>query len=146
MTTSPLFKRVPVEPTPEMLGAAFQKANEQLLNGEGNEHCKTDEERSAHAIRPIYRAMLAAAPEPPAEDGWQPIETWAPKDAEPFYPYRKALVVNNGDAMEADWKPGENPPSTGEWWPANLDSEYGEQIFPTHWQPLPAPPALSNKG
>lgn len=48
------------EPTPEMLDAAFVAANETLLDA--NDHCQSDEERSAHSIRPLYRAMLAASP------------------------------------------------------------------------------------
>lgn len=51
---------VPKEPTEEMLLAAFEEANRWLLSGDGNEECKTDEERSAKSIRRLYRAMLAA--------------------------------------------------------------------------------------
>lgn len=71
---------------------------------------------------------------------WQPITKWKPKKVAAHWPYLNAIVFCDGVVMEANWKPGESPPETGEWWPANLDSEYGDRIYPTHWQPLPEPP------
>lgn len=63
--TIPKHQTVPAEPTQEMLAAAFRQAEENLRSALGNSHCKTNEERSAHAIRPLWHAMLAAAPPPP---------------------------------------------------------------------------------
>jgi hypothetical protein len=71
---------------------------------------------------------------------WRKIETWKPKKVDAYWPYHRAIVFADGVVMEADWKPGDDPPKTGEWWPANTDSEYGSEIFPTHWMPLPEPP------
>lgn len=71
---------------------------------------------------------------------WKLIETWQPKNAAAYHPYFTALVYNDGVVMQADWKPGDAPPKTGEWWPANLDSEYGSRLYPTHWMPMPKAP------
>lgn len=68
------WKLVPVEPTEKMLAAAFAQAEATLLDELGNEACKTNEERSAHAIRPLYRAMLSAAPSAPAGDGKKDLD------------------------------------------------------------------------
>lgn len=57
MTSSPLFKRVPVEPTDEMYLAALRDTRDP-----GYGHCH-DAIGGA-----VYRAMLAAAPEPPADE------------------------------------------------------------------------------
>lgn len=69
------FVLVPKEPTEEMLLAAYEQACASLLDGIGNTHCKSDEERSAHAIRPLYHAMLATAPPSPALAIRQPEES-----------------------------------------------------------------------
>lgn len=71
------------------------------------------------------------APEQPIVD-WQPIET-AP--AVSGYPYFSCLVYAEGEVGQATFK-GDG---MGWWW-ANLDSEYGYEIAPTHWCPLPARP------
>jgi hypothetical protein len=73
---------------------------------------------------------------------WQPIET-APKGDNPKDASGPAILVAAkawlGDPLlhvgEAYWYAG------GECWMwANLDSEYGDAIYPTHWMPLPEPP------
>ena len=66
----------------------------------------------------IYRAMLTAAPDP-----WQPIET-APKDGRP-------IIVTDGAAVYGS-----------AWWHGR-DSVWldCDGCTPTHWMPLPAPPA-----
>jgi len=50
------FKRVPVEATPEMQAAGFR-----ILRDD-------DEPSASKRMQAIYRAMLAASPEPPAEE------------------------------------------------------------------------------
>lgn len=71
---------------------------------------------------------------------WRPIKSWKPKNAAAHWPYLQAIVFADGVVQETDWKPEDTPPESGQWWPANLDSEYGDQIFPTHWMPLPKGP------
>lgn len=66
MTTSPQFKRVPVEATPDMMAAAGDAVDDYIakMKAAGGEVDQTD-----YALRAvIYRAMLAAAPEPPADE------------------------------------------------------------------------------
>lgn len=121
------WKMVPVEPTPEMMRAA--------------EHHHELPTSSEDHRASIFRAMLAAAPTPPAAEGWQDIAT-APRDG------GRALLV---------WCP-ENLCTYLVYWGAyhNDDgSAYGRRcegwvIFgrggplnktPTMWRPLPAPPA-----
>ena len=82
--------------------------------------------------------LLAAA----REDGWQPIET-APKDG--------TWVLLAGGDIDYGWDDPSKPASVvGQW---TADSEcwqfawydggfYGEYETPTHWRPLPAPPAI----
>lgn len=138
------FKRVPVEATAERLREVAVRIA--ALGSRSGDTRWEAAQLMRQAADEIEALKAAASPEPAEEvSAWQPIETWEPKDVQGFYPYLEALVVVDGGVMAADWNPGENPPSTGEWWPANLDSEYGEQIFPTHWQPLPTPPPLSKK-
>ena len=75
---------------------------------------------------------------------WQPIET-APV-ADLHYPSSefRCLVVAYGRVGEAEFhgQPGE---TWAGWWWANLDSEYGGEIEPTHWMPLPQAPAAMAK-
>lgn len=76
--------------------------------------------------------------------GWQPIAT-APKDGR--------WVLLSGGRIEYGWDRETKPPAVvgqavngGEdgWQFAWYDSGYyGEYEDPTHWMPLPAPPALS---
>lgn len=62
---------------------------------------------------------------------WQPIKT-APK--------REAVIIYaDGIVGEGDWKYYGEDEDQGWWW-ANLDDEYGQRIYPTHWMPLPEPP------
>ncbi len=62
------WRWVPVEPTKAMFAAAFEEANRWLTENHPNDHCETDEERSAHSGRPLYQAMLAASPSSPLQD------------------------------------------------------------------------------
>jgi hypothetical protein len=81
---------------------------------------------------------------------WQPIET-APKDG------TKILVYGGGQSWPSLINPdtkerGEADDWLVVFWDYNMDSEkawmfcnyegaYGEWYKPTHWQPLPEPPA-----
>jgi len=137
------YKQVPLEPTTEMLGAGMNAGEDRGYRG-----------FSVGSARWVYSSMLSAAPEPTAEDGWQPIET-APKDGTEII----GLFVRR-------WEPDQKPTIYGPWtvafvngsWQSSWDgarvieymSDFGIEykdpdISPTHWQPLPAPPALSNQ-
>lgn len=87
--------------------------------------------------------LIAALSLQDRADDWQDIDTWSPGNAAAYWPYLTAMVVSDGEVMQAHWKPQDNPPATGEWWPANLDSEYCDRIYPTHWRPLPAAPMVA---
>ena len=85
------------------------------------------------AIR-IYRAMLAAAPTPPAPDVGKPITepAWQPIETAPFGV--QLLVTAEFDGPN-DWriKVGDKD-AHGHW------IVYGASWKPTHWMPLPTPP------
>ena len=83
----------------------------------------------------MYRAMLAAASDEPAPalQGWQPIES-APKDGTAFL------------AWEREWR----GPFKCWWHVKNRNEAYWMDFDdsdpqPTHWQPLPPPPAASDR-
>jgi hypothetical protein len=86
--------------------------------------------RIASAIRSLDLPGMA--------DAWQPIET-APKDG-PWF-----LAWQDGQIYPCEWhaeQPIEGPPQAG--WYDHFNLSFEE---PTHWRPLPVPPAdLSNKG
>lgn len=69
---------------------------------------------------------------------WQPIET-APIENQhyPFSDFRAIVFCGYVGEAEFHGHPGEQ---WSGWWWANTDSQYGSEIFPTHWMPLPAPP------
>lgn len=89
------------------------------------------------SVRKVYKAMLAAAPQPPEVDSmatasvspWLPIES-APKDGSNFY----VTGFNYGNASNGRWHdvghvtPRGGIKSTLTW--LSLD-------FATHWMPLP---------
>jgi len=84
-----------------------------------------------------YAAMLSSAPPPPAVEGWRDIAT-APRDGTPI------LVANacNGAVYDARWEErGGNGPG---WVDGVIDLCEDEIVYsPSHWQPLPPPPAES---
>ena len=86
----------------------------------------------------VALSAALALPRSPGEpvacpDGWKPIET-APKD-------RSVIIVSEKGAVgEAQWEEG-----AGWYWAGHHSTDhYGYQIWPTHWQPLPAPPSFEN--
>lgn len=100
-------------------------------------------------------ALLAALqPDPDARQAdlaktWQPIET-APKDGTRVMLWRG--FISHGEWSEmiiAEWHDGEwlwpdpreNPSTHGEWTDYDLIDGYGDASGPTHWMPLPTPPA-----
>jgi hypothetical protein len=68
---------------------------------------------------------------PPQAMPWQPIET-APRD--------KSILLSEEGIVGEGYYDGES----GYWFWANthpLNFEPCQEVFPTHWQPLPDPPA-----
>jgi hypothetical protein len=68
----------------------------------------------------------------PVQQGWQPIET-APIDAQVLLCSARDGYVIAG-CYDADRR---------EWWETNTHwtDAHGDCLYPTHWQPLPAPEA-----
>ncbi|WP_160772828.1 DUF551 domain-containing protein [Alteraurantiacibacter buctensis] len=89
-------------------------------------------------------ASVAAARPVLFEDQWQPIET-APRDG--------TWVQLTGGQFDYGWDGETQPPVVSAqfnyncWQAAWYDSGYyGEYENPTHWQPLPTPPAIRTAG
>ena len=112
---------------------------------------------AAHlAAQADYEARILAAIQPNPEarhealaKAWQPIET-APKDGTRVMLWRG--FISHGEWSEmiiAEWHDGEwlwpdpreNPSTHGEWTDYDLIDGYGDASGPTHWMPLPTPPA-----
>ena len=111
------WRLVPVDATHEMLMAGYRMELNYADRAE------------------MYDAMIAAAP-----SGWQPIET-APRDG------TNVLLVNRkGNMATGLWMSG--PIGTG--WVLRGGSApnvfFNEHHGPTHWMPLPAPPAHDQAG
>ncbi len=71
-------------------------------------------------------------------DGWQPIET-APKDGTWFLGYRPVTSIE--DTIDVwHWDPRAETDGAPGFWVNAADSNLDN--FPTHWRPLPSPPAL----
>lgn len=120
LTIPPGWRLVPVEATRKMRIVAIEA-----------DYMRTGGETCVH----IYRAMLAAAPSPPACDGWQPIET-APDD-------RQVLVWDGHHQRVAQMMTAIED-GTRDWVYARQLACEGSAIAfvcePTHWRPLDAPP------
>lgn len=112
------WKLVPPEPTGDMLVAASDIiASRFELDGPA-EHAWYEQ-----FVLDVYKAMLAAAPDP-----WQPIET-APKDRTKVVAYRPRPDISCYDVAAHD--------PEQEWW----EDQYGDIVADfTHWMPLPEPP------
>lgn len=124
------FKRVPVEATDAIKEEILDELRDRgLLKGVEDTGGLLDE-----IATDLYRAMLAASPEPPAEEvsAWQPIET-APKDCRDVLCYVNGIGMGQ---MVLYWNDG--------YWREKANG-MGLKIEPTHWQPLPAPPPLPKK-
>lgn len=133
--------------------AELAKSLEWLARGES---FNVDDARRAmlDAAKMLRAAPLVApAAERPVGDGWQPIET-APKDGTPILifdptqggPGDAAWMVDGRSApllfddrrfAIGYWRVWKNG---GEWMWGNRNSS---RVSPTHWMPLPSPPAAS---
>ncbi|WP_077961686.1 hypothetical protein [Ensifer adhaerens] len=127
------WKLVPVDPTPEMIDAG-RLARMNIAGGYDGPSS--------------WEAMLAAAPSAP--DGWQPIDT-APRDTTSIIIAVPTKDYDGHIVGEAYFDPEHY--EDGDWWWANTDhgDYHGGPISeinfhgPSHWQPLPAPPAIGGK-
>ena len=79
------------------------------------------------------------------QNQWQPIET-APKDDDQTlillfpdkHPHTNEKIISVGEGYWAKYAGFFEEC----WCRANLDSEYGKPIYPTHWMPLPKAPEV----
>lgn len=76
----------------------------------------------------IAKALREAAPV------WRPIETY-PGNGDP-------VLVRSGKSVgEATYYPDASPYDAGWWWAGTHPTDATDgRVYPTHWQPLPAPP------
>lgn len=107
------------------------------------EHCGVPEALAAH---PREAAALGAHAGPDVSDnGWLPIET-APRDGTPFSacrmgeaaPWFTRLIEGYAEPPETTWWC-----ETGDCWRAI--QRFHDEWNPTHWRPLPLPPATQEK-
>ncbi len=112
-TVPPGFKLVPVEPTQAMLGPLTMTHD---------------------TARKLWAVMLAASPQPPVVEGWRDIAS-APKDG------TFVLIRDSEVRALASWQ-------RDRWFGIDeLGLAYDSRQYhqpgpqPSHWQPLPAPPA-----
>jgi hypothetical protein len=105
---------------------------ERLRKEEGRRTVKLGNSLSMrYAHREDVRALLreaAAALEAARKDGWQPIET-APKDG-------NEVILFDSDYLQLSGFEGRYSEPRGSWL-----SSYDGPVNPTHWMPLPPPPA-----
>lgn len=84
----------------------------------------------------IYRALMEAKREERERDKWQPIET-APKDGT-----RVLAVGHRGSNIDViEWGNGRYLGRVKGYNQAWVNNP-GVEVNPTHWQPLPPPPAI----
>lgn len=100
------------------------------------------------------RAPLSPAEAPEVRDQWQPIET-APKDGRDmllWHPQFGILMGHWDHVGTSDWwavyawpQPMHSHPCEG-WFSPFMESDGVDGVDPTHWMPLPAPPAAIREG
>lgn len=127
--------------TKENVWSALKKTEQQLKAAQEEiERLKRERLITADAIETLnstHKEQLATAEQRVAE-AWQPIET-APKDG------TSVLLLFKGCAIEAlwecvdsgDWESGLQP---SYYWSSKFDW-FDDGTEPTHWMPLPNPPA-----
>ena len=97
-------------------------------------------DRLAQPGEPCPDVARVLSTDPPWEDtvsGWQPIDT-APKDETPI------LGFADGEIAVVEWYEEDLAPAGG-YWSLTVCGSFAEsgEWWPTHWQPLPEPPASS---
>lgn len=121
---------------------------EALVNRHGLCIAKDSDLYRSHLVGWMLKAYEAALASPEVQAlQWQPIET-APKDG-------RQILLTNGQAVAQGWWEHEEPyiyekrdiggvyigQDESDGFDGWLDCEGGMQPDPTHWMPLPAPPA-----
>jgi hypothetical protein len=133
------------EVTPEMVEAGDKAWHALIVSGQ--------KYTSQDVLKTIYCAMQAArTPSADVGDGWQPIGT-APKDGTPILlasPVGNETRISVGfwDAEFAlGWDEAAERSSWRSAWTdgtvASFSYEEYTELHPTHWRPLPDPPALA---
>lgn len=130
MTQTPTdaLRRVPVEPTSEMIRAMCIAIEDRELLDESDPNYVDGYDALIPVARYAWQDALAAAPASPLPGGgWQDIST-APKDGTEVLVMLKPKVIRLGWYFK--------PSSRTEGW----CDENGKRIIPSHWMPLPAAP------
>jgi hypothetical protein len=134
-----------------------------LDEGSGQRFVDHYNKRRDGPLKPFSLRALYTHPSPPEGAGWRPIET-APKDGTEILLHAPAceyegthvkartthghwrapsdtprIKYQDGFAPEPEWEDFEP------FW-ASWDGGFTEEHPPTHWMPLPAPPASEAKG
>lgn len=125
---------------------------EQIRFIESEDYSELDAGLALLAFREVQRYRRSTPPAPSRREDWRPIET-APKGVKLLLGYRNRLgkwrtitgYYCEEQTMESDSEDSGFAPAG--WYEA---SETHEEIMqtdepPTHWQPLPAPPADGTK-
>jgi hypothetical protein len=114
------------------IGALFARASEMAM-AYGLRRPQAEKTRCANELKMALRAALAAAQ--PVAPGGLPIETALRKPAFVLVGHEE-----EGWVEQARWD-GERR----EWWSVNTDwtDAHGSALHPTHWMPLPPPPAAT---
>lgn len=130
---------MPVEPTEEMLKAAVKNRY-----GDATYKCVSEEGCDTYEFEALtdYVAMRAAAPEETLSD-WIPVSErlpeakYGPKGEPPITSDDVLGFFQDGSYLVCSCDHDFTPPNQYGIW---SDEQGDEQIDPTHWQPLPAPP------
>lgn len=156
------WRLVPVEPDEMQLVHMKDAFRTTHVSGVGGQTVDATFNRDHAKEIAAYRAALAAAPEPPVSDGWQPIET-APSAKHVLAAYKnqsgkwrvvKAVRYEQfqcAQPMDCEGESAEYCEEKDEYFiPAgwyelidNWDDFSSVSIYegePSHWRPLPAPP------
>jgi hypothetical protein len=133
MTTDKLPTEAMIEAGCEAMAKVHSAMRDRNLSDEPE--CMDDFDEG-DVCREIYLAMEAVRP--PVGEGWQPIET-APKDE------RYILVCGPEGVDVACWDSHWGDGAWLRYQTAEYDNNDANVASPTHWMPLPEPPAMQSR-